>query len=80
MLVSTPLAVVVRSLACGFGRHSGKGLSLCDGEAAACGLLRECLVEIGMALLEACGVESLAQNGSPTDDVLSGFQFFDVAV
>jgi len=58
MLVSTPLVVVVRSLACGFGRHSGKGLFLCDGEATAGGLLDEVFVEVRHLLLE-CGAVNL---------------------
>ena len=51
-----------------------------DGEPAACGLLDEALVNIGHDLFECGAVESLAENRSPADDVLSSFHLFDVAV
>ena len=51
-----------------------------DGEAAAGGLLDEVLVDIGHDLLECGAVESLAQNRSPTHDVLSCLHLFGVAV
>ena len=51
-----------------------------DGEAAAGGLLDEVFVDIGHHLLECGAVESLAQDGSPTHDVLSSLHLFGVAV
>ena len=42
-------------------------------------MLDEALVHIRHDLLESCAVESLAENGSPANDVLSGFHFFGVA-
>ena len=63
-----------------FGRSSRKGLFLCNGEAAAGNLLREALVHIGHDLLEGGGVESLAQNRSPSNDVLSSLHLLSVAV
>ena len=58
---------------------SRKGLFSCaDGEAAACNLLRVRLVHIGHDLLKGGGVEAVGEDGSPTDDVLSGGQLFGV--
>ena len=57
-----------------------KGLFLCDREAAAGGLLDETLVDVGHDLLESRAVKSLAENGSPADDTLSGLHLFGVAV
>ena len=52
---------------------------LCDGEAATAYLLGEVLIDIGHHFLEGGGVEPLAQNGSPADDVLTGLQLLGVA-
>ena len=51
-----------------------------DGEAAAADLLGEALVNVGHDLLESRGIESLAQNRSPANDVLSSLHFLGVAV
>ena len=51
-----------------------------DGEPAPCGLLRVLLVEVAINLLERGCVESLTQDGSPTDDVLTSLHLFGVAV
>ena len=51
-----------------------------DGEAAAADLLGEALVDVGHDLLECGAVESLAENRSPANDVLSSLHLFGVAV
>ena len=44
------------------------------------GSLGEALVNVGHDLLESRGIESLAQNRSPANDVLSSLHFLGVAV
>ena len=57
-----------------------KELESLIGEAAGSGLLDEALVNIGHDLLEARGVKTLTQDGSPTHDVLTCLHLFGVAV
>ena len=73
MFVSTPLVVVVKLFASGFGRRSGKGLFLCYRESSAADLLGVGLVDIWHDLFERCGIEALSQNRSPSDNVLACF-------
>ena len=49
-----------------------------DGEAAACGLLRKLLVEIGVCSLEAGSVEAVGKDGSEADDELTNSPFLNV--
>ena len=61
--------------------RSGKGLfSYADTETAACNLLRVGLVDIRHDLFEGGGIEALGENGSPSDDILTGSEFFGVTV
>lgn len=71
---------VSSSLRVYFGRCSRKGLFLCDGEPAACGLLGVALVEFGHGLFEGGGVEAVGENGSVADDVGADFQLLGVPV
>ena len=57
-----------------------QGLFLCNGESAAGSLLDEALVHIRHDLLESCAVESLGENRSPANNVLSSFHFLSVAI
>ena len=43
-------------------------------------MLGVCLVHIRHYLLECGGIEPLCQNGSPSDNILSGFQFLGIPV
>ena len=71
---------VSSSLRVYFGRCSRKGLFLCDGEPAACGLLGVALVQFGHGLLEAGGVEAVGEDGSVADDMGADFQLLGVPV
>ena len=71
---------VSSSLRVYFGRCSRKGLFLCDRESAAADLFGILFVYLWHYLLKGGGIESLCQNGSPSDNILPGFQFFGIPV
>lgn len=78
MFLALSVSVGVWPFVSGFGRRSGKELFLCNGKPAARNLFGEFLVKFVVNFLERSGIESVAENGSPSDDVGSCFKFLGV--
>ena len=78
MFLALSVSVWVWLFVSGYGRFSDKGLFLCDREPAARNLFGEFLVEFVVNFLERSGLESVAEDGSPSDDVGACFKFLGV--